>query len=446
MATYEMTIAVEIPNDFGEYQVIETLVKKARDEGGRELLKKIMLDYEQKYYEKRAVQKKGSRDKEYHTLLGAIPVKRQRMKDVFKKKCIYPLDEWMGLRSYHKVTQNAEDRIVDEICEQAYRCATQSTNRELGLKRTTIANWKLLQSVGRREKNKEVAENKKQINWKKQSAPELKPEVVNPCPILGVAIDATYVRPRRKTDKKHEIKQATLYTGKRKFGRKDKRYALTQKQLVMTGVDSSVNDLFNAAMDKAVNEYGLNSKTLAMLLGDGDSWIKNFKTDYHANTKYRLDPHHAFDNIYKFTGVEKIPEDWYNDFYTKPGALINKLKEFKKQFIGKKDMENMDKLIQYFENNKKGMEPSGIPKKVKDLYPGMFRRGSGPIEPTIFEYVCQRFKRDRMMWSHEGLSNLAFLRKRKLNKSYGFKKIKISRSHYKQETVLDEIRDFVKDL
>lgn len=440
MAIYEMTTTVEIPENFGSFQALELKVLEAARESGRVLLGKILRDYEARLIERKAVQKKDQREKAFETLLGKIVLKRWRVKDVFKKKCVYPVDAWMGLAPYQKASPGLVETIIKQCVEKPYGKAAKVVALISGVKKTTTATWKLIQGESQRQQSKMPPPD----DWKGKTLPELKPASQDICPILGVDPDATYARPRRKTDKKHEIKMVVIYTGKKRKGQK--RWALLGKQVVMNVVNESADVLFNRVTDKAVREYGLHQGSRVVSHGDGDPWIKNFKDDYCPQTLLRLDPYHVFEKMHLALGQKEIPESWYDDFYTSPGHLIGKVRNLRKEMAEANDREKLEQLANYLENNREGMEPSGVPIEIKKKYAGMYRRGSGTIESNIFLGICQRFKAPRMMWSEAGLKNLCFLREEYLNHSFQFTKVTVPREAYKEMTYADELRDIVRDL
>jgi Uncharacterised protein family (UPF0236) len=283
-------------------------------------------------------------------------------------------------------------------------------------------------------------------DWARQGLPELRPGVQDPCPLLAVDPDATYVRPRRKSDKKHEVKLAVLYTAKEPFAKcKGKlRWALAQKQLVLPPPNSSAEDLFTLATHKAVSEYGLHNQTLTLCHGDGDPWIKQLRNHYIPQTLNRLDPYHAFVKIQQATGIEKLPPHWIRDFYTHPKRLIKKLQSLHDELADPPDREKISALIAYFENNLDGMLPSGVSKEIKAKYPRMFRRGSGTVECNVDWIIGARFKRSRMNWSANGLKNLLRLRQNSLNKNSNFKPVPYNPQSLRKP-LIQELKELVQE-
>lgn len=151
MATYEMTIKVFIPEDFGDFQVIESKLVEASREAGRGLLQRIFVDYEAWRMERKPVQKKDQREKVFETLLGKIRMNRWRVRDVSKGKCVYPVDEWMGLKAYQKVSPGLMEEIVEQSVQRPYAQATRVCARLSGVRRSVMSNWKLMQGVAKRK-------------------------------------------------------------------------------------------------------------------------------------------------------------------------------------------------------------------------------------------------------------------------------------------------------
>lgn len=447
MPKYQLSTEVDLPEDFGDFQALESKILEASREAGRDLLGRVLVDYEATQLEKRPVQKKDQREKVFETLLGKVVLKRWRAFDVFKKKCIYPVDDWMGLKPYQKVSLGLVSEVVGQCVELPYARATKVINKLIGIKRAAMSNWKLVQS----EAAKRLKAEPPTTDWKTKSLPRLMPQSPDLCPILGMDPDATYVHPRRKTDKNHELKIAVMYTNRHEMGKRRRRksgsprWALGQKQVVSV-INETADILFNRVTDKAVKDYGLHTGSRVIVHGDGDPWIKQYKNSYCPQTLNRLDPYHVFKKIREALALEEIPKDWIKDFYTHPGSLIKKVEALKKQMADAKDYERLEQLVTYLKNNKEGMEPSGVPKEIKKKYPRMYLRGSGTIESNVFQSICQRFKAPRMMWSEEGLKNLNFLRENYLNRSFDFKKVTVPPEDYRQLDYLDELRDIVRDL
>lgn len=443
MISYELTVKVEISKDFGKYQEIEKNILDASRLAASSLMKQIFTDYEHRWISNHAVQKKDRRPKSYKTLLGEIILERWRVWDVFLKQYIYPIDRWMGLSGRQRVSVNLMEEMVNQAVHLPYGKAFSQVQKLSGIRGSSSSLWCWIQAESKK-RQEQFSFNKNTV-YAGVPLPVLNPGFSDPCPILGVDPDATYVRPRKKADKKHELKMAVLYQGRAEQGKKTKRWALSQKQVVMTLVDESADVLFSRVTHKAINEYGLHGKSRVIVHGDGDPWIRQFEENYCPQALYRLDPYHVFKKIRDATGAEEIPEDWYEDFYTNPSSLQDKIANLKQELADEEDRKKIEALLTYLKNNEEGMRPSGVSKEIKEKYPRMYRRGSGTIESNIFQNICQRFKGPRMMWSKQGLSNLCFLREKELNKNYDFKKVKLEKNMFRENTFKEEMKESIRE-
>lgn len=420
MPIFEVSIRVELPEDFGSFQSAEQKIFEATREGGKELLAKVFAGFEDHALARRPFQKKDRRQKTYHTRLGTMRFKRWRAKDVFAKKQVTPLDAWLCLEGRQKMTSGLCDEVVRQCVDKPYRRANADVERITGVKLTAMGTWKFLQRHSMSEQKKEVPV----PEGRKNNLPPCKNGFDDPCPILGIDPDETYVRPRRKTDKSHSLKMAVIYTGRKIVNpnsKNKKRRELVNKQVIIGKVDGSAPELFSKVVDRIARDYGAHQQTRVLCHGDGDPWIKQLKNYYLPQTLNRLDPYHVFEKMRQATGAEKNPDDWVKDFFTNPESLIVKVTAFKNELADSEDRGKVEKFVGYLTNNLDGMRPSGVSKEIKERYPNMYRRGSGTIESNVYWAICQRFKMPRMAWSALGLENLRFLRERFLNNSVSFR-------------------------
>lgn len=443
MPTYTVSIEVTLPEKFGSFQEVEKKIFEASREAGRKLLGEVCQKYEESALSKRVHQKKDLLTKKIQTVLGDLTIKRWRVRDIFLKKFLKPLDDWLGLKQHQRVSEGLGNEIVKQCVNHPYQVATNAVNESFGVKRSSVGNWKFIQA----HSEKRQQETSKVPCWKNQSLKGLEPEEEDLCPLLGIDPDETYVRSRRKTDKNHELKMVVMYSGKKPVSSKNKkRRYLAGKQVLLGKVDEEAAPLFDRVMEKAVRDYGAHGETKAICHGDGGSWIKQFKEGYPLKTLNRLDPYHAFRNIRNVLSIEEIPKDWIRDFYRDPDQLIEKIKGLERELADEEDQEKVRKLAQYFENNREGMVPSGASKEFKKEHPWMYLRGSGTIESNIFWTIFRRFKYPRMMWSKRGLNNLSFLRERYLNSSLPFTRVQRSKIPYPEQSQrANELREVVRD-
>lgn len=407
-------IEVELAEDFGRFQEAEKKIKEAVSQAGTKLLNDLMERYEVSILEKRKrFWKKDQRAKKFQTIVGEVSRLRWRVYDGVEKRCRYPLDEWMGVER-DRATPALKEILVEAVVVRSYRQATKEVERRTGVKRSVMTNWKAVQEIAEEEIKKEAPV----LDWYLKPIPGFDPKMKeDPCPILSMDPDATYVKNQNKDEPDHEIKMMVMYTGKKKEGKNKKRLKLENKQVLISRSDEEVRDFFNRGTTCAMSVYGAHRDTRVIIHGDGDPWIKGFKENYWEGALLRLDPWHVGKKIRLATGLKEVPKEWWSSIYGKPDLLATHLRMWMVQKTSpkSKEREKMKELVQYIKNNREGLLPSQVPLEEKKKYFGMYKRGSGTIESNIGHGLADRFKQRRMSWSKRGLDNLAFLREKFLN-------------------------------
>lgn len=408
---------VDLPDSLDDFQAAELKIREAMFLSGQKLLVMLFEAYEQIALARRDFWVKDRQEKTFQTLVGEVRYRRVRLLNCKTQKTFYPLDQWLDLIPKQKTSLGLEKAIVTAAVQRSYRQGNAEIEQWTGVARTTMSNWNLVQSVSKREQQKEEF-SKPVFDWHRKPLPHIPFEIQNPCPILGMDPDGTYCKNQDGEAKDHDIKIAVLYTGKKAQDKKGKRLALQEKQVLMSRTTESIQDFFNRVTQTAMTCYGANPKTKVVIHGDGDQWIKGLKYDYWDKALIRLDPWHLKKKIYQATNVDNIPPEWEQNIYGNPDGLMLQLQTYKVQKTAprSKEREKMKELINYIKNNRDGLLPSGISKETKEKYKGMFKRGSGTIESNVGHAFGARFKLPRMSWSAKGLDNLVYLREKYLNR------------------------------
>lgn len=409
----QLMVEVDLPEYLGVFQEVEAKIKEAVFEAGRCLMNQVMEKKEFEILKGKRFWKKDQREKKFQTIVGEIKRKRWRVFDWKEKKERYPLDEWMGV-GHDRATPALRKVLVTASVQRPYRQATREVEQWTGVKRSAMANWRLVQQIAREEMEKEVPVS----DWYLRPIPALDPGMKgDPCPILAMDPDATYVKNQDSKAPDHEIKMMVMYTGKKPEGKNKKRLRLVDKQVLFSRADEDVRGFFNRGTVLAMRHYGAHRGTKAIIHGDGDPWIRGYKENYWDQALIRLDPWHVGKKIRLATGLKEVPKGWWKLIYGQPDLLVNQLAMWKVQRTApkSKEREKMEELIGYIKNNREGLLPSKVPLEVKRKYFGMYKRGSGTIESNIGHGIADRFKQRRMSWSKQGLGHLSFLREKFLN-------------------------------
>lgn len=418
----EISIDVQsLPNSFKEWeQLILAEVNKAK----LKLIQQAFETYEQGALDQPHFVLKDRRQKWFHTILGEIHYPRYRIYDRKEKRTRYPLDEWFSSSSEHAdISDSLKDELVRLAVDVPYRFVAREvrhwTNNDLS--KDTI--WDVVQSIGEarwKEKDSERRFNRYEALPTREEIAGDRP----PDEILCIGLDGTFVKSqenRKRLKKKHDVKVAVLYTGKE---RKHGDTKLTDRRTVTQATDESLNQFLGRVVAQAIQHYGLNQDTTVLLFGDGDSWIRRFQ-DFIPKAHYRLDPWHVMEKIREAFGLEDLPHEWVKLIYGNPDGLIAEIKQCALALSHDKTTKHdkIHALVQYIQNNRKGLLPWTVPEEIQKRHKELFTWGSGHVESQIELAVCDRHKQNRMSWSKKGLRNLSTLREDKLN---GYQKQKYS--------------------
>lgn len=417
--TIAVTTTVLLPEDRESWQVkdLEQRFLQAGLEAARLAYLQTLRDYETHLLKRHPEWDRKERPvKKVATCLGEIRYQRYRVWDRELGGSRYPLDEVLGMKEKERVSQDYKSSVTEQSVQRSYRQSAKEIKRQSFVQRSAMSQWRLVQqtALGKRA---EKQQSETIIDWKRNLLPD-SPRIndLDPCPALGIDLDDTYCRSwkTKKLLKDHNVRVAVLYRHKERVSKH--RWKLKDKTVVTSGPGESLELFLNRVTQTAITHYGLHDKTLVVIHGDGDPQIRNYALSHFPKALYRLDPWHVKKKIKEAFGFKQLPDSWYQDIYGKPDALIAKIKEYSKQFADDdSSKEKIDALMQYLQNNRNGLLPSGVSKATKQKYPRLFLRGSGTIERNVGWTVNDRFKLPRMSWSQNGLENLLFLRENYLN-------------------------------
>lgn len=416
--TIAVTTTVFLPEERESWQVqdLEGRFHQAGLEAARMAYAQALYDYEAHLLKQHPEWDRKERPvKKIATSLGEIRYQRYRVWDRQLGKSRYPLDEVLGMKEKEKVSRDYKHSVMEQAVQRSYRQSAKEVKRQSFVKRSAMSQWRLVQQTAS-EKRARKQQSEKIVDWKRNLLPDSPRLNANdPCPALGIDLDDTYCRSwkTKKLLKDHNVRVAVLYRHKERVSKH--RWKLKDKTVVTSGPGEILELFLNRVTQTAITHYGLHDKTKIVVHGDGDPQIRNYALRF-PRALYRLDPWHVQKKIKEAFGFKLLPESWYEDIYGKPDSLISKIKLYSRQFADDDtSKEKINALIQYLENNKEGLLPSGVSQTIKQKYPRLFLRGSGTIERNIAWTVNERFKLPRMSWSQNGLENLLFLREAYLN-------------------------------
>lgn len=378
---------------------------------------------------------KGREEAVFKTTFGEVTFNRLRV--IRHGENLFPLDEWAGIQGKDRCTTNLREQIVDESVTRSFRKSASSVKKVSSASISAMAAWRVVQSEGEKLKTDLSRAMPAQIPSPRLLRFTEKPALVDPkqinskCPVLAVEIDATYCRNQVKLSQKHEVKLATLYTGKVATGKKKKRWTLVNKTVVTQRAGETLQGFFGRLAWIARTLYGADEQTILIVRGDGDPWIRRFKDDHFPKAIHFLDHWHVKKKMRIAFGEFALEFMMPFVYARDPQGLLEHIKTTyldRPDGLFLKQLQEMRDFYQYIQNNADGLLPSGVPREIKEVHPGMFVRGSGVIERNIDLVIGERFKLKRMRWSRRGLDNLLVLREHQINKANDSPLLKIMAS------------------
>jgi hypothetical protein len=434
---FEYTVKIRLQSeDSQSFDAVEKKVRDAALGGARELCGMIFQWFEGQWLANhKNFRHKGREEAIFKTTFGDVRFNRLRV--VRNGKNLFPLDQWAGIESKDRCTNGLRANIVQESVGRSFRKSAQGVRHATSSSVSTMAAWRVTQHEGEKKKKKLTQAIPTQIPPSRILRFTEKPVLTDPkainskCPVLAVEIDATYCRNQLKSGIKHEVKLATLYTGKVATGKKKKRWALVNKTVLTQRAGETLQGFFGRLAWVARTVYCADEQTILIVRGDGDPWIRRFKDDHFPKAIHFLDHWHVKKKIRLAFGEFALEFMMPYVYARDPQGLLNHIQVtfldcsqglFPKQLI------EMKAFYAYIQNNLDGLLPSGVPREIKEAHPGMFVRGSGVIERNIDLVIGERFKLKRMRWSRRGLDNLLALREHQINKANDSPLLKIMAS------------------
>lgn len=411
-----VNVEVAYPGNEGNFKQFEQNIGEAVRKAGQDLIRQAFTLYERQKLETGGYTIKEKKSRWIDTTMGTMEIERYKLADHNPKKgepkVKFLVDRWMGVGLYQRETELLREQICDQTVQRSYRQSAKEIRKWTSATIHHTKAWNITQREAKRQKKE------KEEVYRLPYSPLPDPVHKDQCPILCIEPDATYCHNKREKWKNHEVKQAILYTDKKKIGKK--RYLLLNKTVVISKRNESVEKFLSRVAQTAVSRYQCHEKTRVVIRGDGDPWILRLKYDHFSSATFYLDPYHVFKKLELALGSREAAESLKHYVYEQnPRGLLGEIENLIRQLSEEKDREKLRTFYNYIEKNMEGLLPDKeevIP--FKKRWPSLFRRGSGAIERNIALCINDRCKLPRMSWSEKGLDNILFLREKHLNKHF----------------------------
>lgn len=372
---------------------------------GQNFTKEFLERYDQmlmKQRDKSYYRHKGLRQTTIKTVYGEVTYLRavyEATNEDGTKRFVYLLDEMLELDNVGLISTNMAELLVSGITEMSYRECAAKVSQMTGQTISAMGVWNVIQALGEKvcEEEKELTEAHKA--GKVHGAKEV--------PVLFEEADGVYINLQGK-DRKNtgqdmaEIKVGIAYDGWKKTG-KD-RYELPNK-VVVAGFAKAKE--FQEYREAAIAEkFNLDEVSQRILNADGASWIKKVRD---KSTCFQLDPFHKNKAVKEKIHDNKARKDimeLLENFELE--ELFRYLEIYRDSLSEESEIEDVDELIKYYENNRTGLIPyqeQGL--ELPEHPEGLEYRNMGTMENHVWSVIAKRMKHNHTSWSKCGGNHLA---------------------------------------
>lgn len=387
------------------FKELEKNIYKWICEIGQNFTKEFLERYDQMLMQERdktRYRHKGLRKTTIKTVYGEVTYHRavyEVIEEDGMKHFVYLLDETLELENIGLISTNMAELLVKGITEQSYRACAAQVSEMTGQTISAMGVWNVIQALGEKvcEEEKELTEAHKQgkVHGEKES------------PVLFEEADGVYVKLQGKDRKssrqdKAEIKIGIAYDGWKKTGQD--RYALANK-VIVAGFSHAKE--FHEYREAAIAEkFNLDEVCQRILNADGASWIKKVKD---KSTCFQLDPFHRNKAVKEKIHDKKAQKDILGLLEEKDIAgVFHYLELYKNSLSEEAEIEDVEELIRYYENNKEGLLPyqaHGL--ELPENPEGLEYRNMGTMENHVWSVIAKRMKHNHTSWSKRGGNHLA---------------------------------------
>ena len=359
--------------------------------------KQLMVERDKSYY-----RHKGLRQTTVKTVYGEVSYRRavyEVHNEDGSSRFVYLLDETLELENVGLISTNMAELLVSGITEMSYRECAVKASRMTGQTISAMGVWNVIQALGAK-----VCEEEKELTEAHKSG---KIHGSKDVPVLFEEADGVYISLQGKDRKRNgqdkaEIKVGIAYDGWKKTG-KD-RYELPNK-VVVAGFAKAKE--FQEYREAAIAEvFNLDEVSQRILNADGATWAKKVKD---KSTCFQLDPFHK-NNAVKEKIHNKKARRAIMELMGKQDidCVCEYLEIYRYSLSEENEIEDVETLIKYYENNRRGLLPyqeQGL--ELPENPEGLEYRNMGTMENHVWSVIARRMKHNHTSWSRRGGNHLA---------------------------------------
>jgi hypothetical protein len=401
----EYLVKITLPDEGWDVNMLEEVCWRAGREAGQRLFLSALEQRDQEVVALAHGDNKGKVLRWLTTRLGIICFCREKV-NRGNGKGSYPLDRAIGLLPHQETTLWVQKRACELANEYTYRPAALLLSAEIGDEVSHGTAWSWVQKNGKALRKEEDRRRETVFEDGEVFEGEGKERE-----IVVTEMDATMLHSQEKGREKLAVKLGVMYSGKglESETAKHKRYRLTEKTLY--GGIEEPDEFGEKLYLKGEEKLALSKAENLLVLGDGDTWIKNIAEGPYFMATYQLDWRHLMVKIQRtFSDQPKLVAELIDYLHSGWGEkMLNTVKLACLLCEDEDKRQRIAELVDYVENNWEGMYGSrSLRDRVKAKQ--VLVCSTGAMEKNIETVIGRRFKKHGMSWTTEGVNNLLKLR------------------------------------
>jgi len=408
----EYLVRISLPDEGWDVNMLEEACWKASREAGQGLFISALEQKDQEVVALAKGENKGKVPRWLTTRLGHICFRREKVHGGSTEGS-YPLDKAIGLQPGQRTTLWVKRRACELAARNTYRPAADLLSAEIGDEVSHGAVWSGVQKSGRALRKEE--DRRREAVFEDGEVFEVEGEERD---IVVTEMDATMLHSQEKDRKKLTVKLGIMYSGKELESEtaKYKRYRLREKTLY--GGIEDPDEFGEKLYLKGEEKLCLSKARHQLVLGDGDTWIKNIAEGPYFMATYQLDWRHLMVKIHQtFSDQPKLVSDLIDYLYSGQDEKMLATVRLARLLCEDTDKrQRIADLVAYIENNWDGLYGS---RSLRDRVEAkmVLVCSTGAMEKNIDVVIGRRFKKQGMSWTTEGVNNLLKLRTLCYNKN-----------------------------
>ncbi len=411
-----MTITVPVEIDKEEiknFAQAEEKVYELAMEFGRKLLGQILEQRDLQLLCERDNERyrcKGPRKTCIKTLMGDVEYTRRVYQDVTATgeskggKCVYLLDEELGIDKIGNVSASVCKLVSKTICEASYRATARQISEQTGGSISAQGAWNLVQGMGK----KLGAKNERDAELDEAHAGKGKVSTK----ILYEENDGIWLslqgQSRKENGSSKEMKVGIAYDGAKWKVSKDGKKRRTLDNKVAYAAFMPISEYRRLKEGRIASVFSKDTIELRVVNGDGGAWTQQKQS---SDCICVLDAFHRNKKLKECVRDQEFAQTLRNLLYeNKIDELFECLEAQINSVTDEKEIADLKTLQRYYTDNKdalKGYYDRGID-IPETREPGIIHHARlGSMESNVFTLIGNRMKDRRACWSINGGNNLA---------------------------------------